>query len=97
MKTLRELITHALTEYLLHDCESYSDYIHGFTDPCARHAEIKRGLSRANDTILFALYNRAVRDADIIPCHVDQDGKYCDILIAGRIYGGIVEDGSIHT
>jgi hypothetical protein len=93
---MRELIINRITDFLS-ESKEYAIYINGYGDYASkRHDEVVASLQRLTDQMLLSLYTRMIQGSDIIPCSVDADGRYADIRIKG-IYGGMIDDGSIHT
>jgi hypothetical protein len=93
---MRQLITAKIIEMLLNS-NHYGKYISGYGSYTAtRHKEIVSSLERANDSILLSIYTWMISGNELIPCSVDQDGKYADVKI-GHLYGGMDDQGNIHT
>ena len=95
--TLRSLITKRIVDGLL-DASWYAEWL-GTTDTQRRdtHAGVVKSLDRINDVMLMRVYEQLyVLQNEFIPCLADEDGKFLNIRIKGY-YGGMIEDGSIHT
>jgi len=95
--TARELLIKRIIDGLL-EAAWYGEWL-GDSDKQRRdnHAGVLKLLDRITDVMLFRLYEELyVYANEIIPCLADKDGKYLNIWIKGY-YGGMIEDGSIHT
>jgi hypothetical protein len=55
-----------------------------------------KAIETITDEMLLSLYSKLLQDYKIVPCMADEDGKFLNVIIGG-CYGGMVEDGSIHT
>ena len=95
--TLRFLITKRIVDGLL-DASWYAEWL-GNTDTRRRdtHEGVVKSLDRINDVMLLKVYEQLyVFQNEFIPCLADENGKFLNIRIKGY-YGGMIEDGSIHT
>ena len=95
--TLRTLITARIINNLLHG-KYYAEWL-GTNDTQRKdnHAGVVKSLDRINDEMLLKVYEQLyVLGNEFIPCLADDDGKFLNIKIHGY-YGGMTEDGSIHT
>lgn len=90
---MRELIKQDVINMLLHS-RFYAEWVSGIED---NHRGVVRSLDLITDRMLLSLYARLVRGDEIVPCLADADGKYLNILLNSRTYGGMVEDGTVHT
>jgi hypothetical protein len=95
---MRNLIITAIINYYLHDSRGYADYLDGSHNASDRHDQICRALTRLSDDMLLSVYQRCLVGNEVIICSADEDGKYADIYQpAGKYYGGMTEDGVVHT
>ena len=95
---MRNLIITAIINYYLHDSSGYAEYLRGSHNASDRHDQICRALSRLTDAMLLSVYQRCLVGNEVIICSADSDGQYADIYQpAGRYYGGMTEDGTVHT
>jgi len=94
---LRTLITSRIIDNLLQS-KHYAKWL-GTTDSQRKdnHAGVVKSLDRINDEMLLKVYEQLyVLGNEFIPCLADDNGKFLNVRIHG-CYGGMVEDGSIHT
>lgn len=95
--TLRSLITKRIIDGLL-DASWYGEWL-GTSDTqrTDNHNGVVKSLDRINDVMLLRVYEHLyVFQNEFIPCLADENGKFLNIRIKGY-YGGMTDDGSIHT
>lgn len=94
--TLRTLITQRIIDALL-DCSWYGEWLSSAHNREKEHQRVVESLNRINDVMLMKCYEQLyVFGNRFIPCYADMDGKFLNIWIKGY-YGGMAEDGSMHT
>lgn len=92
---LRKLVTDRIIQILL-DSRFYADYLREFSDSWVAHNQTVTALSHLSDTLLFATLTKLLNGYDLIPYRTDASGDFVNVKV-GKVYGGMSEDGSIHT
>lgn len=94
--TLRTLITQRIIDALL-ESPWYGEWLGDGERREMNHKGVVQSLHRINDVMLMKCYDQLYTFGNrFIPCHADMDGKFLNIWIKGY-YGGMAEDGSMHT
>lgn len=92
--TLRSLMLDRIRQHLIHN-SAYGDYLQRYADPFEQHRILLASLASVTDRMLLSLYTRLERDPNFFVVCVDRPDFLS--IRCGRYFGGMSENGEVHT